>query len=161
MIYFYLYLILYLIHDKASKDLIQFGEDDKVDVIAFGSNVNTPWSSKGNKLSYLLDEINQYNLDGATSLYPAAEEAIKILSKETNDYNVSVIIMTDGEGNIGTFKDLEKAYKSINREIPIYGITFGDADLYQLQKMANLSNGKVFDGKYDLVKAFKEVRGYN
>lgn len=31
----------------------------------------------------------------------------------------------------------------------------------QLKEISNMSNGKVFDGKTDLVKAFKEVRGYN
>ena len=48
-----------------------------------------------------------------------------------------------------------------NKDIPIYSITFGSADVEQLEKMAKLSNGKVFDGKSDLVKAFKTVRGYN
>ncbi len=69
--------------------------------------------------------------------------------------------MTDGEGNVGTYSELEKEYKKIGKEIPIYSITFGDANEEQLNKMAVLSNGKVFDGKNDLVKAFKTVRGYN
>ena len=69
--------------------------------------------------------------------------------------------MTDGVGNIGTYSDLSKTYQKYNKEIPIYSITFGDADVDQLNKMANLSNGKVFDGRNDLVKAFKTVRGYN
>ena len=38
---------------------------------------------------------------------------------------------------------------------------FGDADNVQLEGIADLTNGKVFDGKKDLVAAFKEVRGYN
>ena len=31
----------------------------------------------------------------------------------------------------------------------------------QLNEIASLTNGKVFDGKSDLVTAFKKVRGYN
>lgn len=31
----------------------------------------------------------------------------------------------------------------------------------KLQELADLTNGKIFDGKTDLLKAFKEVRGYN
>ena len=38
---------------------------------------------------------------------------------------------------------------------------FGEADEYQLQEIADLTNAKVFNGRTDLVKAFKEVRGYN
>ena len=38
---------------------------------------------------------------------------------------------------------------------------FGSASDYQLNDIAKLSNAKVFDGKSDLVRAFKEVRGYN
>ena len=31
----------------------------------------------------------------------------------------------------------------------------------ELEEIAELSNSKVFDGKSDLLRAFKEVRGYN
>ena len=151
----------YIFSDKAASNLIQFTEADKIDVIAFGNSVNKPWSAKGNNTKSLIDNINKYKLDGATSLYPAAESALKILKDESNEYNSSVILMTDGEGNIGSFRELEKTYKSINREIPIYSITFGDASIDQLNKMATLSNGKVFDGRSNLLEAFKLVRGYN
>ena len=151
----------YIFSDKAASNLIQFTEADKIDVIAFGNSVNKPWSAKGNNTKSLIDNINKYKLDGATSLYPAAESALKILKDESNEYNSSVILMTDGEGNIGSFRELEKTYKSINREIPIYSITFGDASFEQLNKMAQLSNGKVFDGRENLLEAFKTVRGYN
>ncbi len=151
----------YIFSEKAASNMIQFTELDKIDVIAFGSSVNSPWSAMGNDTKTLLDKINKYDLDGATSLFPAAESAIRLLKDESMEYNTSVILMTDGEGNIGTFRNLEKTYKSIGKEIPIYAITFGDASLEQLNQMANLSNGKVFDGRKSLVEAFKTVRGYN
>ena len=151
----------YILSDKAKQSMIQFSEEDNIDVIAFGSSVKVLGSTKGDKTSDLLNLIKEYDLDGATSLYPAATKAISLLKDESSSYNASVILMTDGEGNIGTFKDLENEYKLYNKDIPIYSITFGDADVDQLNKMANLSNGKVFDGKLDLVKAFKTVRGYN
>ncbi len=151
----------YILTDRAKNNLIQFTEEDKIDVIAFGSHLSDTWSAKGNNTSSLLAKIKNYELDGATSLYPAASKAITLLKNESNEYNTSVIVMTDGDGNIGTFKDLENTYKSIGKEIPIYSITFGYANEEQLNKMANLSNGKVFDGKSNLVEAFKTVRGYN
>lgn len=56
---------------------------------------------------------------------------------------------------------LSKYYSSINMDIPIYSIMFGNADESELLDIANLTNAKVFDGRTDLLKAFKEVRGYN
>ena len=151
----------YIFSQEASKSMIQFTAEDKIDIIAFGSHINVLGSAKGDNTSSLLEAIKNFDFDGATSLYPAATKAIKMLSSEDNKYNSSIILMTDGEGNIGTFEELSETYDKYKREIPIYSITFGDANVEQLEKMANLSNGKVFDGKSDLVKAFKTVRGYN
>ena len=69
--------------------------------------------------------------------------------------------MTDGQANIGSISELKSTYTRNGKQIPIYSIMFGSAIKRQLQEMATLSNGKVFDGKQDLKKAFKEVRGYN
>ena len=151
----------YILSDEAKKSMIQFTSEDKIDIIAFGSNIKLLGSARGNNTKELIDKIKNNDLDGATSLYPAAKEAIKILSSESDSYNPSVILMTDGVGNIGTFNELNSTYHEYEKDIPIYSITFGDADVEQLEKMADLSNGKVFDGKTDLVKAFKTVRGYN
>ena len=151
----------YILSDAAKKSMIQFTSEDKIDVIAFGSHINVLGSGKGNDTGKILNAINNNDLDGATSLFPAAEKAIEILATESSEYNSSVILMTDGVGNIGKFSDLEESYHQVNKDIPIFSITFGDAEEDQLEKMASLSNGKVFDGKIDLVKAFKTVRGYN
>ena len=69
--------------------------------------------------------------------------------------------MTDGRANVGTFNDLRNEYLKINKEIPIYSITFGSADEDELNQISSLTNGKVFDGKQNLLYAFKKVRGYN
>ncbi len=151
----------YILSDEAKKSMIQFTSEDKIGIIAFGTHVKNLGTFTGNKGNDMLKIIKDYELDGATSLYPAASKAIEMLANESSTYNTSVILMTDGEGNMGTFKDLEKTYNKYHKDIPIYSITFGEASLDQLTLMANLSNGKVFDGKSDLVQAFKTVRGYN
>ena len=69
--------------------------------------------------------------------------------------------MTDGSANVGSYMDLYSYYKKINSNIPIYSIMFGEAVKSELQEIASLTNAKVFDGKTNLVEAFKEVRGYN
>ena len=153
----------YILTDKAASDLIQFTQKDKIDVLPFGSNILNKWhTDNGSNTTELLTDIHNLKPTGTTALYPAAIEALKILQEENQDeYNVSVVLMTDGLGNVGNYKDLAETYKNINKKIPIYSITFGSADESQLSEIALLTNAKVFDGKTDLVKAFKEVRGYN
>ena len=153
----------YILTDAAAADLLQFTNKDKIDVITFSSDVSDAWKTEdGTKTGDILEKINKTEPGGSTALYPAAIKAISLLTEEDQTkYNVSVILMTDGEGNVGKYKDLEKQYKKINKDIPIYSITFGSASQHQLNEIANLTNAKVFDGKTNLIEAFKEVRGYN
>ena len=153
----------YILSEEAEKEYIQFASDDFIDVVLFASNVQSVVSTNdGTKVDKVLDKINDSYPYGGTAIYAATSKALEILKKDDKDVrNKSIILMTDGEGNIGSFKDLSKNYNLVNESIPIYSIMFGDANPKQLEEIAKLTNGKVFDGKADLVKAFKEVRGYN
>ena len=153
----------YILTDKAARDYIQFSKEDKIDVLPFANTVKATWSTNdGTKTSDILKEIDALSPYGGTALYDAAAKGINILKNEDTDvYNISIILMTDGLGNVGKKSTLETTYKTVNRDIPIYSIMFGEADSRQLEEIAKLTNAKVFDGKEDLVAAFKEVRGYN
>ena len=153
----------YILTEKAASDYIQFSHKDKIDVIPFSSGVKTVWSTTdGSKTLDLLANINNERVSGSTALYAASIKALEILKDEDNSiYNTSVILMTDGAANVGTYMDLYNYYKKVNSNTPIYSIMFGTAEKSQLQEIANLTNAKVFDGKTNLVEAFKEVRGYN
>ena len=131
--------------------------------IPFSTNVKEIWSTQnGTQTTELLEKINNNKSTGTTALHLACAKAVDVLKDEDmNKYNVSVVLMTDGQGNVGTFQTLQYEYKRINKQIPVYSIMFGEAMESQLKEIANMSNGKIFDGKSDLVKAFKEVRGYN
>ena len=119
-------------------------------------------TDNGEETEQLLENIKRISPSGTTALYPAVIEALMKLSEEDLEkYNVSIIAMTDGQANVGTFSELNSMYSRNGKSIPIYSIMFGSAAKRQLQDMATLSNGKVFDGKQDLKRAFKEVRGYN
>lgn len=153
----------YILTDEAAKDYIQFSEEDKIDVVLFSSQIKGIWSTdNGLETTQLLEKINENMPNGSTALYAASAKGVELLQKEdSNKYNLSVILMTDGAGNVGTWDELSGVYNSMKKEIPIYSIMFGDADSLQLEGIARLTNGKVFDGKEDLVAAFREVRGYN
>ena len=153
----------YILSDEAANDFLQFSAKDKIDIIPFNRTVLQSYSTdNGTKTKQLLTNIRKIKPNDTTALYPAVIEALMKLSQEDMEkYNVSIIAMTDGKANVGTFSKLKTIYNRNGKSIPIYSIMFGSAAKQQLQDMATLSNGKVFDGKQDLKKAFKEVRGYN
>lgn len=149
-------------YNKASADRLQFSENDKITVITFNSQVNDIWKTdNGYNTSELINNIYAQYPSGATALYDAIIEGLKILDNESDNYTKTIIAMTDGEINVGTFKDLSAYYQDLKSDVPIYSITFGNANESQLTEIARLSNAKVFDGKTDLLRAFKKVRGYN
>ena len=147
----------------SNNSTIKFSSKDKITVVPFEARVMGVWSTtNGLTKEDILNRIEKTDLGSSTALYPAAIKALEILSEEnSDDYVTSVILMTDGMANVGTYKSLETYYKKINKEIPIYGITFGSADEEELLEISDLTNGKVFDGRSDLITAFKKVRGYN
>ena len=152
-----------LTDESAEKDFIQFSSRDKIDIIPFNGEIIDRWTTtKGDETEKILENIHSLQPSGSTAIYPVSIQALEILKNEDIDkYNLSIVLMTDGEGNVGRYKDLANEYTTLNKQIPIYSIMFGSASEKQLSEIANLSNGKVFNGKVDLVKAFKEVRGYN
>ena len=153
----------YILTEESKKDLLQFTEKDKVTIIPFSTYVIDTWSTiTGESKEELLDNILNLSPSGSTNIYDSAKDALKILEKEEqNTYNLSIILMTDGMSNMGSFADLKQEYQINGKNIPIYSIMFGAAYGEELEEIAELTNGKVFDGKTDLLKAFKEVRGYN
>ena len=149
-------------YDKASKDKLQFSEKDKITIIPFSSDVIDIWKTEsGYDTIELRNKINKLDTTGSTALYDAIIESISILENEIDDYTKTIIAMTDGNINIGDYSELYNYYYSKNSSIPVYSITFGSASESQLEQIANLTNAKIFNGKTDLLKAFKEVRGYN
>ena len=148
--------------ESASKDKLQFSDNDKISVITFNHEVAKVYDTKlGNETNEVIENINELEANGGTDIYDPSIEALKILSKEDGDYTKTVILMTDGQSNGGSFYDLKKYYEKNKIKIPVYSIMFGASDEYELSRIADLTNGKVFDGKSGLKKAFSEVRSYN
>ena len=148
---------------KASKNLLQFSEKDKISVVPFSGSILAKWhTDNGTQTTKMIEEIKKLQPSGQTDIYLASQTGLEILKNEdTNKYNTSIILMTDGASNSGSLQQLRNAYKSIGKDIPIYSIMFGSASSYQLDGIAQLTNAKVFDGRTNLLDAFKQVRGYN
>ena len=148
-------------YDQAKTEYLQFSEKDKVYVLPFSDAVQTVLhTDNGRETSSLISNIKYLSSGGGTNIYGCAEDALKLLEADSSDYTKTVILMTDGASNYGSYYNLESYYKK-HPGIPIYSIMFGKAKEDELLDIAKLTNAKVFDGRYNLIGAFKEVRSYN
>lgn len=148
-------------YEQASKDFIQFNSKDKIKIISFSDYISSRSEFiQGDNTQKLKDVVDSLEADGGTDMYIAIAEAYESL-KNVNQKEVApvIIVMTDGE-SMNNLSTLTNVYNK-SSGIPIYSITFGDASRSQLNKLAELSNGKVFDGKAGLTEAFSEVRSYS
>ncbi|MBR3161531.1 MAG: VWA domain-containing protein [Bacilli bacterium] len=149
--------------DLASRDKLQFSDKDKITVITFSSKTDKIFETRyGNDTNKVIDDIKSLYANGGTNIYSPSVEGLKILAKDNDDeYTKTIILMTDGYSNNGSFYDLKNYYNKNKSNVPIYSITFGSSDENELARIADLTNGKVFDGKSGLKQAFGEVRSYN
>lgn len=147
--------------DKASEERLQFSKYDKIFVIPFDSDNRTVLSGSGDNTKKLIERINEADPSGGTNIYGCIVEAFKQLEKTGKDYTKTVILMSDGYSNMGSFDDVMSYYSSMTEKIPVYSIMFGQSSEDELGNLANLTNAKVFDGRTSLIRAFKEVRSYN
>ena len=149
--------------EKASNNMLQFSYKDKVSTVLFATNILDIYTTNdGTNTSTMLTKISETSPMGSTNIYGSLKEALKLLQNEDEGkYNLSIILMTDGMGNVDTFNSFKNSYDKVNKDIPVYGILFGEADNKQLLEISKYTGGKVFDGRTDLLAAFKEVRGYN
>ncbi|MEV0095969.1 substrate-binding and VWA domain-containing protein [Streptomyces sp. NPDC050738] len=99
---------------------------------------------------------------GGTAIYSSLEEAYGHLGSATDDVFTSIVLMTDGENTSGRHaSDFDAFYAALpadSRNTPVFPILFGDADRSELDHIAQLTGGRLFEGSLD--GAFEEIRGY-
>ncbi len=149
----------------SEKYMLQSSPDDITIVIPFDGNMRGIKTVKGNNptaLNDLWSWVNSQDAGGATDFYTPASAALQEIRKYDHEkYSTAIILMTDGQSE-GSFDAYEQNAKTAKLTgVPVYSIMFGDADPSQLNNMALFSSGKVFDGKNDLIKAFRQAKGYN
>lgn len=149
--------------EQAGKDNLQFSDKDMISVVTFDHNVKEIFDTVyGSDTLPIMNNILNLRTSGSTNIYSPTVAALRILKDtDSEEYTRTIILMTDGVSNSGSYYDVENYYNMFGKGIPIYSITFGSSDEKQLSDLANLSNGKVFDGKNGLKNAFAEVRSYN
>ena len=151
--------------------LLQASPDDVTAVVIFDDLLmNDPaavgWTVKGNDpaaLTGLLGRIEQQPVGHFTDIYLPIARALQLMQEQgTGDAIPAIILLTDGQSNRGSLDDIKRAAAATGLDdVPVYGITFGEADAAQLGAIAELTDGRVFDGTKDLVGAFRKAKGNN
>ncbi len=156
---------LLLDQDQAKRYFLQASADDRIIVLPFNHDIIAEWRVDGNQedsLRGLLLKVRDMYAGGGTDIYsPVIKGMDEILHQDSDRYIPAIILMTDGQSNTGkTFDDLKVASNN-GKDIPVFAITFGDASENQLKQITALTRGNLFDGKKDLVTAFRKAKGYN
>lgn len=150
--------------ERASEVLVQWSPSDRIIVIPFESNIRQTFAGTGTVAdqSGLLSEVARQYANGGTDMYACADAALKEIQRTPNltAYLPAIVIMTDGRSE-GDSAGFMAKWNAITPHVPVFGITFGDAEKSQLDTLAAATSARVFDGSANLAAAFRAARGYN
>ena len=152
------------IQENAEKNLLQANDGEINIAILFDDEIMDVLYAKDSSaasLESLYDQIADFDTRGGTDIYTPAALAYEIAHNyDLSQYTPAVILMTDGQ-SMDDPDVFEDALAEYGNDIPVFSITFGDADPSQLEELADETNAKVFDGTKNLTEAFRNVKGYN
>lgn len=107
--------------------------------------------------------IDGLTADGSTAMYATLLKALD--AADTLGGIPSIVVFSDGQDNVGPplerFRSVYASLPQDKRRIPVFVILYGSSNASEMQQLAELTGGKVFDAlNGDLDAAFKEIRGY-
>ncbi len=144
--------------------LVQWTPDDHIVAIPFSGQAYPAETGTGAPADQTRLEAWGQKLEAidGTDMYACARAALADMRADlaTHRYLPALLIMTDGRSD-GDMEGFIQAWKAQAPSIPIFGVTFGDADTTQLDRVTQATGGRVFDGRADLATAFRAARGYN
>ena len=148
--------------DQARASHIEPGDDDVNVFIPFNGQAKVEQTVKGKQTAPLLAAGERKIATGDADVYNALNVALRTLPDKRDDYTAAIVLLTDGKSKTTNRGEFTRLYDAEGEGVPIYSVMVGDADRSQLDDLAKLSNGKVFDGRDgDLSGIFREVKGYN
>lgn len=145
----------------ASQFFIQMKETDQVTLILFSNTADEGTQILYRDFSSIPAKLEAIKPNGGTNIYAALQNATQFVLPADSGYSNYVVLLTDGRSSESNMTAFYRNYDKLTEKFPIYSIMMGDADATQLDALAEYSNGKVFNGKTDLIRAFKTLRGYN
>ena len=154
---------LLLTEEKASEDFIQWTKQDKIYVIPFDDKIlgESSGTATTDTQARLLGDVMARQADGGTYMHQCLTDALARVRADP-DFKTSlpaIVVMTDGRSD-DAVDDFKQAWES-GPPVPVFAVTFGDADDTQLKTVTELTQGRIIDGRTNLVEAFRATRGYN
>ncbi|MFF7392186.1 substrate-binding domain-containing protein [Streptomyces scabiei] len=146
--------------DREEVTLMPFGSDVK----SIRTHVVRPEDPKAG-LDGIRADTRELSASGDTAIYTSLRKAYEHLATADRDTFTSIVLMTDGENTEGESPaDFDWFYERLpiaQRQIPVFPILFGDSDQDELEHIADLTGGRLFDAQRgSLDGAFEEIRGY-
>ncbi|ULR53095.1 substrate-binding and vWA domain-containing protein [Streptomyces deccanensis] len=146
--------------DREEVTLMPFGSDVK----SIRTHVVRPEDPKAG-LDGIRADTRELSASGDTAIYTSLRKAYEHLATADRDTFTSIVLMTDGENTQGESPaDFDWFYGRLptaQRQIPVFPILFGDSDKDELEHIADLTGGRLFDAQQgSLDGAFEEIRGY-
>ncbi|MEU0886048.1 VWA domain-containing protein [Lentzea sp. NPDC005914] len=119
-------------------------------------------------LDQIRDTATSLDASGGTAIYSSLRSGYDVLREQINadpDRFTSIVLMTDGENtgseDILQFQVFHQNLPQNLKGIPIFPVLFGESATTEMDRLAKMSGGKVFDARSrSLSAAFKEIRGY-
>lgn len=152
-----------------------FREREQVTLLPFGSTVKQvrthtvdPADPKAGPAAIRADSA-ALTAEGDTAIYSSLAAAYDHLGPDTESAFTSIVLMTDGENTAGRsaaeFAAFYRALPAARQVTPVFPVVFGDSDRSELESIASLTGGRLFDGTKEegpgsLDGAFEEIRGY-
>jgi Ca-activated chloride channel homolog len=153
-----------LSRDQSAPLLVQHAPKDQIVIIPFDSQARPDARGTGSAADQarLLDFVMKQQTGGDSDFYACAERGLSEVTQTPNSlaYLPAIIVLTNGKSD-DRLQDFLTRWRSSHRDIPIFGITFQNADTTQIAQLAEATRGAVFDGTKSLTEAFRTVRGYN
>ncbi|PCG81346.1 hypothetical protein CIB93_35875 [Streptomyces sp. WZ.A104] len=152
-----------------------FRQREEVTLLPFGSTVKRvrthtvdPADPKAGPAAIRADTA-ALTAEGNTAIYSSLAAAYDHLGPDTESAFTSIVLMTDGENTAGRsaadFTAFYRALPEARQASPVFPVVFGDSDRSELDAIAALTGGRLFDGTKErgpgsLEAAFEEIRGY-
>ncbi|MEV7418207.1 substrate-binding domain-containing protein [Streptomyces sp. NPDC089919] len=151
----------------------RFRDREEVTLMPFASKVKKTSTHvvdparPASALAGIREDVHALSPDGGTAIYSSLEAAYEHLGEGGGDAFTSIVLMTDGENGEGAkARDFDSFYAALpaaRKTTPVFPILFGDSDRSELDHIAKLTGGRLFDatgGDGSLDGAFEEIRGY-
>ncbi|ANZ40064.1 hypothetical protein BBK82_32525 [Lentzea guizhouensis] len=152
----------------------RFHGREQVTLLPFNSGPRSPqkYEVPQDNARPVLDQIGSsakaLNASGGTAIYSSLRSGYDVLREQINadpDRFTSIVLMTDGENtgseDVEDFSVFHATLPQNLKGIPVFPVLFGESATSEMERVAKMSGGKVFDARSrSLSAAFKEIRGY-